>query len=186
MGDGLLDPEQVGIEIPLGNMPADLPLESRVELILCDGFQEAGFIQLDRVLRIESHIERLCGDNDLVHLFPRPFEVRTSRLNDSELWIIVELFLLRGKPLCNRGISCHGGANAFCPSEASLHRPFVLIHRIETSDQIANHKPSHETDNTAKNDGAHGRGGRRISLSTGHCRKVNAWHYPSSYFTTVN
>ena len=113
-----------------------MSLQSRIELILGHGFQDAVFIQFAGILGVESHVERLGRDYDLVDLLPRPFEVGTSGLNDPELRVVVELLLLLIETLCDRGICRHGSANAFGSSEAGLNRPLVLIHRVKARDQV--------------------------------------------------
>ena len=147
MGDGMLHAEDVGIEIALRNVIANLAGQAGIELILGYGLHDLAGLVGGRSVGIIGHINGLRGDRDLIDFLPRPLEIGSSRHDDAYLGILVALLLfrleLRGERRSKGG--CAG--NAFGASKGGLHRPLVLVDRVDPAGKVTHHEPDHEADN---------------------------------------
>lgn len=148
----LFDPEEVSIEVALRHTVADLPRQAGVQLVFGHRLEHLAALVGLRVLGIVRHVDRLGGDGDLVDLLPRPFEVRAARRDDADLREAIPLPLLRSQVLRDGIIQRGLALDPLGAAEARLHRPFVLIDREESGQQVAAEEPRNETNNTAKQD----------------------------------
>src|SRR5215469_3494633 len=150
--DGTVDAEDVGIQIPLRNVVADLARESGVELVLGDGLHHcARLVRAGRV-GVERHVDGLGGNGNLVDFLPRPFEIGTAGHDDANLGILIALLFLRVQRSRDGIVEGGGSGNAFGSSKAGLYRPLVLINGVNPSRQITYQEPDHKTDeNSDKN-----------------------------------
>ena len=71
VNDGLLDAEQVGVQIALGDAVADLAGQAGVELVLGDRFEKRAAVVGLRRLQIGGHVHGLRGDRHLEDLLPK-------------------------------------------------------------------------------------------------------------------
>ena len=155
MVDGMLHTEDVGVQIALGNAPADLAGQAGIQLILGNGFENGALIIRIGRVGIEGHVNGLGGHGNLIDLLPRPFEIGSARRNHAHLRVAVpRLFLLIegfGNGVFERG----GLAHAFGAAKAGFHRAFVLVHGVKPGDKITNEEPGNHTDHAAEEDGDH-------------------------------
>ena len=146
-------------------MPAYLPLQARVELILGDRLQQTLFVEAARIFRIESHIDRLGGNRDFIDTLPGPFEIRAARRNHPELRIVVAFLLLGRELRRNRRIGGHRLPHPLGSAKGGLHRTLILIDGEKPRDEITNEKPGYKTDATSEESESHW-GEPRSSLSS--------------------
>ena len=153
VGVGVLHAEDEGVEIALGDAKADLAIEPDIELILGDGIEDAAGVVGGRIIGIPGHVHRAGGDVHFVHGLPRPFKVRTTRLDDAHLRVVVAQFLIGGEMLRDGIINRAKIADALRTPEAGFDRAFVLIDRVKPGDQVTHQEPDEESNKTAKGDG---------------------------------
>jgi hypothetical protein len=138
-----------GFLIALGDAEPQLAGQPCIELILGHRLQQIAAAVGARIFRIPPDVDGFGGDGDLVHCFPRPLEIRATRLNDAHLRIGIALPLVGRQRLRDRIVERGCNANALRPAKAGFHRAFVLVDRVEAADQIAGQKPDHKTDKAA-------------------------------------
>ena len=150
MRDGPLYPKQVGIQVAFRHPVADLPVQAGVELVFGHRFEDGAAGVGRGVFRVLGHVDGLGGNGDLVDALPRPFEVRSARLDDPHLRIVVALFVLFGERFTQRRIGGGCVAHPFRPSENGFYRPLVLVHRVKRGEHVAEDKPDAKSDDHAE------------------------------------
>lgn len=153
VGDGVANSEEEGVEIPFGDAVAELAGEAGVQLIFRDGVEDGAVLVGFGCLGVEGHIDGLRGDVHFVDLFPRPFEIRTSRRNDTEDGRIVTFAFFGGEGLGNGVIENGIRPDAFGATEGSFHRAFVLIDGVKPGEEVAQEKPGDEPADNSEDDG---------------------------------
>src|SRR5262249_29873748 len=133
----------------------DLAFETGVQLILGDCLEDRALRIGIGIFGIERHVHCLSGDGNLVDFFPRPFEVRTTRLDHANLWKAVTLSLFRPQTLGDWIVQCGRVPYPFSATEAGLHGALVLIDRVNAGRQITDEEPSDESNNASENDVRH-------------------------------
>jgi hypothetical protein len=144
--DGLLDAEEVGVQVALGYAVPDLPGQPGVELVHRHGFQNGAAVVGGGGFRIHRDVGALRRHRDLVDAFPRPLEVRAARRDDPQLGVFVALHLVARETGGQLGIVERGLViDALRTPEDRLDRPLVLVHRVQAGNQVIQQERQHQT-----------------------------------------
>jgi hypothetical protein len=146
---GVLHAEEVGIQVAVGDPEADLAGQSGIELVLGDRLQQGVALVRRARIGVPCHVHRLGGHRDLVNLLPGPAEVGTARHDHLDLRAGVALALAANQRLRQRVIERREIAHADSAAKHRLHRPFILVNRVETGGDVAQHEPDDNTGDTS-------------------------------------
>ena len=93
MGNRVLHTEYVGVQVGFGDSKPNLAVEADIELVLGHRLQDRPSLVGAWIIGIERHIGGFRGDGNLMHLLPRPFQIK-PRLHHAHLRIDVPLQLV--------------------------------------------------------------------------------------------
>src|SRR5690349_15732441 len=100
MDEWTLYTKDIRVQVRIRDAVPYLSAQPGVELIFRDRFQHRSCLICGWVFRVARHAHRLCGDGDFVYALPRPLEVRSTRLDNSNLRIDVARLLLLIELIC--------------------------------------------------------------------------------------
>jgi hypothetical protein len=142
VGDGMLYPEEVGVEIPLRDLETELSGHADVELILRDRLEHGPVLVHRRILGIVGDARRLDRDADLVNLLPGHLHIGTTGSDDPHLGIGVAGFVLVAEVLRDGEIEGRFALQPLRPTEGGDDGPLVLLDGVETGEDAADDEPS--------------------------------------------
>ena len=99
-----------------------------------------------RVFHILRHVDGLRGDGDFVDALPRPLEIRTARPDHAQLRPGIPFAFIGSQRLGHGQRQRCGLGEALSPAKTGLHGSFILVNRVKTRDNVAQHKPSYKAD----------------------------------------